>query len=186
MNQNFQAIGLDHWNGNAAQVRIFQNLGLTYPLCLNALATKNIYTETGFYNDFSILIDQSGIVRYKGAGVNVSEITSWIDNLLLTSIDKTESNLPGSINLGQNYPNPFNPLTKIKFQIRNEQHITIEIFDVTGKLIRKLIDNRMNAGSHELFWDGKNANGKNVNSGIYFYSLRTAKVTLSKKMTLLR
>jgi len=153
---------------------------------MNALATKNIYTETGFYNDFSVLIDQTGIVRYKGAGVDVSEITSWIDNLLLTSVDEIDINLPESIKLRQNYPNPFNPITKIKFEIKNAQHVYLEIFDVTGKLIRKLIDNTMNAGIHELYWDGKNGNGKSVNSGIYLYSLRAGKVTLSKKMTLLR
>ena len=177
---------MDHWNGNASQVRIFQNLGLTYPLCMNALATKNIYTEPGFYNDFSVIIDQLGIVRYKGAGVDVSLITSWLDNLLLTSVDENESIMPEGINLEQNYPNPFNPITKIKFKIENSQHVNLEIFDITGKLIRKLIDNNMNAGSHELFWDGRDAKGNHVHSGIYFYSLRSGKDHLSKKMTLLR
>jgi len=153
---------------------------------MDALATKNIYTEPGFYNDFSILIDQSGVVRYKGAGVNVSQITSWIDNLLLTSIDETESRVPQRIMLDQNYPNPFNPITKIKFHIEQQQHVNLEIFEVTGKLIRKLIDNNMNAGSHELFWDGRDGKGNAVHSGIYFYSLRSGKEHITKKMTLLR
>ena len=186
MGQNFQAIGLDHWNGNASQVRIFQNLGLTYPLCMNALTTKNVYTEIGFYNDFSVLIDKAGIVRYKGAGVDLSLITSWIDNLFLTSIDENEPTVPQRITLHQNYPNPFNPVTKIKFQIEQQQHVNLKIFDETGKLIRKLIDSNMNAGSHELFWDGRDGKGNAVHSGIYFYSLRSGKEHICKKMTLLR
>jgi hypothetical protein len=177
---------LDHWNGDTAQVRIFQNLGLTYPLCLNALTTKNIYTEPGFYNDFSILIDQTGIVRYKGAGVVVSEITSWIDNLLLTSVNHETDIVPEKIILYQNYPNPFNPVTKIKFEINQQQRVNLEIFDVTGKLIRKLIDNTLYAGSHELFWDGKDVKGQKVPSGIYFYTLKSGSEISTKKMTLLR
>jgi len=110
---------------------------------MNALATKNIYTEPGFYNDFSILIDQTGIIRYKGAGVDVPQITSWIDNLLLSSISESENTIPERVLLYQNYPNPFNPVTKIKFQIDQQQHVNLEIFDVTGKLIRKLIDNTL-------------------------------------------
>jgi FlgD Ig-like domain len=153
---------------------------------MNALATKNVYTQSGFYNDFSILIDQSGIVRYKGAGVNVSSITTWIDNLLLTSIDEIESTVPQRITLHQNHPNPFNPITKIKFHIEKSQQVILEIFDVTGKLIRKLIDNNMNAGSHELFWDGRDGKGNALHSGIYFYSIKSGKEHLSKKMTLLR
>ena len=153
---------------------------------MDALATKNIYTEPGFYNDFSILIDQSGVVRYKGAGVNVSQITSWIDNMLLTSINETKLIVPQRITLNQNYPNPFNPVTKIKFQIEQQKHVNLEIFDITGKLIRKLIDNNLNAGSHELFWDGRDGKKNAVHSGIYFYLLRSGKEHKTKKMTLLR
>ena len=177
---------MDHWNGDTAQVRIFQNLGLTYPLCLNALATKNIYTEPGFYNDFSILIDQSGIVRYKGAGVAVSEIASWIDNLLLTSVNSGTDIVPEKIILYQNYPNPFNPVTKIKFEINQQQRVKLEIFDVTGKLIRKLIDNTLYAGTHELLWDGKDTKEQAAHSGIYFYALKSGEEISTKKMTLMR
>jgi len=177
---------LDHWNGDTTQVRIFQSLGISFPLCMNASATKNIYTEVGFYNDFSVIIDQSGIIRYKGTGVYLPSITSWIDNLLLTFIDDTDSNLPENIKLGQNYPNPFNPITKIEFYINQTQYVNLEIFDVTDKLIRKLIDNKMNAGSHELYWDGRDEKGNHLHSGVYFYSLRSGNIYLTKKMTLLR
>ena len=125
-------------------------------------------------------------MRYKGSGVNVSEITSWIDNLLLTSIDEEQELVPNRIILYQNYPNPFNPFTKIKFEIQQKRRIKLEIFDVTGKLIRKLIDNEMNAGFHELFWDGKDAKGEQVHSGVYFYSLKNNNRVITKKMTLLR
>ena len=153
---------------------------------MNASNTKNIYTQSGFYNDFSVLIDQTGVIRYKGSGVAVSEITSWIDNLLLTSIDNKEVLIPSRIILDQNYPNPFNPSTTIKFEMQQKQHVKLEIFDITGKLIRKLIDNEMNAGAHELSWNGEDAKGNQVNSGLYFYSLKSSSKFITKKMTLLR
>jgi hypothetical protein len=177
---------LDHWNGDTTQVRIFQNLGLTYPLCLNALNTKNTYTEPGFYNDFSILIDQTGIVRYKGAGVNVSEITNWIANLLLTNIDEQSERIPNDLVLYQNYPNPFNPITTIKFNLQQNQQVKLNIYDISGKLIRKLIDNELYAGLHEIMWEGKDSMGNNAPSGIYIYSLKAGTNKIIKKMTLLR
>lgn len=161
-------------------------MGLTYPLCLNGLNTKNIYTEIGFGNDFSVIIDQSGIIRYKGAGVYMPLISSWLDNLLLTLVDENTAQVPENIQLEQNYPNPFNPVTTIKFQIPNSQYVRLEIFDIKGKLIRKLIDNEMNAGSHELFWDGRDVKGNHVHSGVYFYTLRSGRDYITKKMTMLR
>ncbi len=126
------------------------------------------------------------MVRYKGAGVNVGDITGWIDNLLVTSVNNDDSILPENPELYQNFPNPFNPITKISFMINKSQNVNLEIFDVTGKLVRKLVDNIMNAGRHELFWDGKDSLGNEVNSGIYFYKLQINRQSLTRKMTLLR
>lgn len=123
---------------------------------------------------------------YKGSGVNVTEITSWIDTLLLTNVEVDKNRIPEKTYLYQNFPNPFNPITTLKFKIQQKQHVRLEIFDINGKLIRKLIDNELYKGSHEVLWDGKDKKGKQVSSGIYFYKLRSGRNYLTKKMTLLR
>jgi len=133
-----------------------------------------------------LVIDQTGIVRYKGAGANITQIKLFINNLLVSKIDDNNSITPDNTILEQNYPNPFNPYTTISFHLPTQENVLLQIFDVKGKLIRNLIDNNMHAGSHELIWDGLNDNGIQVGNGVYFYTLRSGRQTITKKMTLLR
>ena len=108
-NQHFQAIGLDYWSGsNTSTVGGFQqNTGISYPLCMDATATRSVYSAYEGL-DVSIVIDQNGIVRYRGSGVNLSEITSMINNLIMT-LNIEDEIRPQTVFLYQNYPNPFNP-----------------------------------------------------------------------------
>lgn len=85
------------------------------------------------------------------------------------------------IALDQNYPNPFNPSTTIPFKLLEQSNIQLRIFDVTGRLVRTLVDKTLPAGSHELEF---NADG--LASGIYIYHLITDKKTVAKKMTLVK
>ncbi|MBN2070168.1 MAG: DNRLRE domain-containing protein [Candidatus Krumholzibacteriota bacterium] len=96
---------------------------------------------------------------------------------------------PGCVELSQNIPNPFNPATRISFTIpgRSEnEHVTLRIYDVAGRLMRTLLDESRSAGLHTVIWDGKDRNGSPVASGIYFYRLQWNGKTRSRKMVLLR
>jgi len=89
----------------------------------------------------------------------------------------------------QNYPNPFNPDTWIPYQLTEDTYAKIRIYDVNGKLIRKLDQGHKKAGDYltkdkAAYWDGKDDIGNEVSSGIYFYSLETDKFQSVKKMTL--
>jgi hypothetical protein len=88
--------------------------------------------------------------------------------------------------LGQNYPNPFNPITTIDYQLPVGSRVSLKIFDVSGKLIRTLVDDDKGAGAHTALWDGKDALGKAVASSIYFYELRAGNYRETKRMVLLR
>ena len=88
--------------------------------------------------------------------------------------------------LGQNYPNPFNPITTIDYQIPIRSRVSLKIFDVSGKLVRTLVDEYEGAGSHDALWDGKDSFGKAVASSIYFYELRAGSYRETKRMVLLR
>jgi len=184
--QNFQAIGLDYWaNSNWDNVDIFQqSTGISYPLCIAAAATKNLY-QANEGPDVSMVIDQSGILRYRGGGVNVSEIRSMIDNLIgASAIDNQES--PKKFALHQNYPNPFNPSTVISFEIESIQKVSLKVYDIQGRLIRSLLNNTMYVGKHEISWDGHNNQGESVSAGVYYYTLQTASFSQTKKMILIR
>lgn len=183
---NFQAIGLDWYpNSNATNVSSYQQAtGVTYPLCIGASGTRAAY-KAYEANDVSMVIDQEGIVRYRGAGVNTSQITGWIDNLLTTSVEEKET-FPVTPRLEQNYPNPFNPETRISFRLTNSQKVMLQIYDNEGRLIKNLIEDRLQAGRHEVSWNGKTAEGLPAASGIYFYVLQTGNFRSAKKMILTR
>ena len=86
----------------------------------------------------------------------------------------------------QNYPNPFNPTTSIRYNLETEAYITLEIYNIKGQLIRKLIDDRISAGVQTIVWDGLDKNSNQVSSGIYFYKLTAGEQSSTKKMILLK
>ena len=94
--------------------------------------------------------------------------------------------LPGSVDLEQNFPNPFNPITTIRFTLNEPTRVRLTILNVRGQRVRQLADGLYNAGPHTLQWDGRDAGGRQVASGIYFYRLEAGSHVRSKKMTLIR
>ncbi len=88
--------------------------------------------------------------------------------------------------LAQNYPNPFNPVTMIRFGLERPVHVIITIYDAAGRLVRTLLDEHRGAGPHAVAWNGTDAFGRAVASGVYFYSLEADTFKETKKMVLLR
>ena len=95
--------------------------------------------------------------------------------------------LPQFSALSQNYPNPFNPETTIRFDLSNEETVTLTIYDITGQVVRTLIAGRQMApGSYQEVWDGLNSDGVKVGSGLYLYQIKAGEFSAMKKMTLLQ
>ena len=89
--------------------------------------------------------------------------------------------------LRQNHPNPFNPTTMIEFVLPRYGHVALRIFDVRGRRVRTLLDTRLGADTHAVLWDGRNDNGDQVRSGVYFYQLRfTGGFNQTRKMMLIQ
>ena len=97
-----------------------------------------------------------------------------------------EETLPGDFHLYQNYPNPFNPETNILISIPSKQDVTLVIFDMAGRMIRRVNMNSAAEGNHIIKWSGLNQNGNLVSAGIYFYRLSTNSFSMTKKMILLK
>jgi len=90
-----------------------------------------------------------------------------------------------------NYPNPFNPETWIPYELSEAADVKIEIFSVTGQLVRSLNLGHRQPGfyvkkENAAYWDGRNEVGEEVSSGIYFYAIRTADYVSTRKMTIIR
>lgn len=93
---------------------------------------------------------------------------------------------PARPSLAQNYPNPFNPSTTIHFNLPTGSHVTLSIYDVAGREIRRLIDGERGEGSHSVAWLGFDQEGRPVGSGVYFYSLKACGGEITRKMILLK
>jgi len=97
-----------------------------------------------------------------------------------------EVRMPQAYELIGNYPNPFNSSTKISFAIANKAYVDLDIFDVTGRIVRRLAQTEFPAGKHELIWNGQDDFGQNVASGIYFYRIKVDNFTEVNKTTLIK
>ena len=95
-------------------------------------------------------------------------------------------NLPRTVELAQNYPNPFNPSTTISFYTSQSGVASIRVFDLSGRKVRTLIHESVNAGNSEVGWDGLNDAGSEVASGIYLYRLEINEQEQTRKMVLVR
>ncbi len=88
--------------------------------------------------------------------------------------------------LEQNVPNPFNPTTVIAYSIAADEQVNLTIYDVGGRKVRTLVNQRQRADAYKFTWDGSNEAGQRVASGVYFYKLVAGKFTQTKKMVLLK
>ncbi len=105
-----------------------------------------------------------------------------VTNSQVLSAQNNKNNGPGNFTLYQNYPNPFNPTTSIKFTLPQAQAVTLKVYDVLGREVKDLIDNKFySAGSHEV-----NFNASDLSSGLYIYRIATNKYTAVKKMMLVK
>lgn len=89
--------------------------------------------------------------------------------------------IPKVFRLYNSYPNPFNPLTKIKFVIPKSSYVKLIIYDVLGREIKTLVNEKLNAGRYEINWDGSG-----YPSGVYIYELHTSDFVDVKKMMLIK
>ena len=94
--------------------------------------------------------------------------------------------MPLVFRLVQNAPNPFNPVTKVAYHVPRESKVTIRVYDVSGRVVRTLLDGVVEPGCHEAVWNGTNDAGESVGSGIYFCTMEAPDFHDSRKMTLLK
>lgn len=100
---------------------------------------------------------------------------------ILTAINENRPAVPAKFDLMQNYPNPFNPTTVIAYQLPTSSFVTLTIFDVLGRKVRTLVNERQDDGNHAVQLDASK-----LPSGVYFYRLHAGTFTETKKLTVLK
>ena len=98
----------------------------------------------------------------------------------ITSVGQINT-IPYEYSLSQNYPNPFNPSTQIEYSIKNDDKVTINIYNVLGQLVTNLVNEHQTAGNYKVVW-----NASRFSSGIYFYRINSGDFNQIKKMVLIK
>lgn len=135
------------------------------------------------------------------AGQDTLKLTRFIDDIadagttpaIISYMVTSVESMIGVVDdffLSQNYPNPFNPETRIGFSIPatlgKTAQVNLSVFNASGQLVRKLLNESHTPGSYEIQWDGRSDNGVVVPSGIYVYTIRIGEQRISRKMLLIR
>jgi hypothetical protein len=94
--------------------------------------------------------------------------------------------IPDQFNLEQNYPNPFNPETQITYHLPEASDVVLKVFNLLGDEICTLVNAKKEAGIHYMTWNGKDANGREVSSGVYLLKIQAGNFQMNRKMVKLQ
>lgn len=193
-----QAIGIDIWNGNSAQVQSYAALGVTYPIGMNGGTYGLQWGFTSVDRHSFAVVDSSGIIRYISSNsisyqgryeAAKADILATIEQLLMgTDVDRIDDHAPSTFALSQNFPNPFRGETAITFHVppQNSGRVRLAVYNLLGQEIRSLADQSLSGGTYRSAWDGRDAAGRRVVNGIYFYKLEAQSFVALKRLVLLK
>ncbi len=147
--------------------------------------------EGGYGNNHIINVnDQNSEYRLRidFGSIDPVKFDAWDFNnhIPVDVAENNHDNVKAVYSLKQNYPNPFNPSTTIEFTLAKPEKVELKIYDITGRLVKTLVNTEMSAGSHKVVWDGTNKYGKTAPSGVYFYSIKTKDFSKIRKMVMLK
>jgi hypothetical protein len=145
--------------------------------------------QTGYNDDVQFSDNQFylfGVAAFENSRHGYEHRTSRTDTLkfdtvLAIGIKNLNTGVPKEYVLYQSYPNPFNPSTKISFDIPKFTFVNVSIFDLSGKVVKVLVNENLNSGTYETEFEGTN-----FSSGVYFYRIVAGDFIESKKMILVR
>ena len=144
--------------------------------------TWTTYTkDDGLTNNdvYSIAVDADN-VKWFGTLYGVSSFDKGA-----ISVENTQD-MPAVMDIRGNFPNPFNPFTTIEFLLNNDGFVTLDMFNISGQKVNTLFAKYLPAGVHSVIWDGRDANGSVVSSGIYFCRLINGDNTSVHRMLLVK
>ncbi|MHB8581613.1 MAG: T9SS type A sorting domain-containing protein [Ignavibacteriaceae bacterium] len=131
--------------------------------------------------DLNWFPDKKAIWENNKAEIMQHILSGDTSKIFITDVKQENGQKPTTFALSQNYPNPFNPSTVINYSISKSQLVTLKIYSILGQEVATLVNQEQSAGNYHVTFDASK-----LSSGIYFYTIKSGNVTLTKKMTLLK
>ena len=164
------------------------------------LSGWGVTVEPDIWTRVSIPISELPLTEGRLTGITISgtvKETFYIDDMKLvaeeppkgepSAVDESgEAVLPSSYSLSQNYPNPFNPETAIRYDLPDAGPVRLLLYNLTGQLVRTLVDEAHAAGSYAILWAGTDDAGRNAASGVYLCRMETGEYHAVRKLLLVR
>ena len=154
-----------------------------------ALGSADSSDNISFYSKENLILrgEFNSTVPFHNSGY-ATNYNVWpsISFLLEENLSIDNKLLPNAFALHQNYPNPFNPKTVIRYDLPKEATVKILIYDMLGRLVTTLADNKHSAGFKQVHWDATNRFGKKVSAGLYLCTIQADDFRQTKKMILLK
>lgn len=178
---NHDKFVLSYQDNGAGKLRL-----LLYTL---ALGNPDLMLQPGTVDLIEVPMRAKTDIRDGDGSVRISEALMSTRGAQRVSVTGVEATLPETFLLQQNYPNPFNPITTIEFSVpasSGTSNVTLDVFNVLGQRVDRLIDESMRPGDYRIEWDATDASGSRVATGIYLYRLSVGDRVESKKMLFLK
>jgi len=155
------------------------------------VAYDSILARSG--NDFMSVKLMNDTLNAAWGDTRDGRLNIWFQRMaisqVVTSIDPSSGNKIGVADkflVYQNYPNPFNPSTTISYDLPRSSRVRVIIYDVRGDLLKTIVNGNQSAGRHSVIWDGRDENGIQAGSGIYFYRIISSGFSQTRKMLLIK
>jgi len=174
-----QDLDLVHTNGNSQNVWVRLNDG-----------SGNFGAETAYAagSDPVAIVaadfDEDGAMDLATVNRYSDDVTVFLNHASLSGVELPEA--PLATSLRPNVPNPFNPVTRIDYAVHRDGHVRLVIYDARGREIAILVAEHQTPQEHSAHWDGRDATGQRVASGMYFYKLFAGDFEETRKMVLIK
>ncbi len=166
--------------------------------CIQNMSGQNYFFEsisvgeTAISNDNFVLVlnsecnsDTSIVIQ---GNIHSGGNLYWTDSISISiqTLNVEENNIPKSFRLDNAYPNPFNPNTTIQYGLSSMEFVTIEIFDLMGRKIKSLVNQKLDPGNYSSNWDATDNMNQPVSGGIYIYQMQAGDFKETKKIILIK
>jgi hypothetical protein len=184
--EEFQVFLLDpdHYQTNTGDGEIILQYRDVKDASSNTIGIENNTEDIGLQYVFDEEYDQTAAAINGGVAIKFTTEAPFVS--IIVSVEEGEVQLNNTDGLLQNNPNPFSSQTTIAYFVSKSCDVTLNIFDISGKLVKTIDEGNVNSGNHQVTWNGTDNHGKMLESGIYMVRLQTSEFTDSMKMFMLK